>query len=67
MNNRTVWVESSALYSLKSSQPLKVSRVEDIRVKEYDKTEKIKRSGLIALVFSFTFLLVHPIAGFLHF
>ncbi|HAS8151960.1 TPA: hypothetical protein I7678_22420 [Vibrio vulnificus] len=63
MNNRTVWIESNALYSRKSSQPLKISRVEDIRVKEYDKTEKIKRSALIALVFSFAFLLVHPIVG----
>ncbi len=67
MKNRTVWVESNALNSRKSSQPLKVSRIEDIRVKEYDKAGKIKRSALIALVFSFIFLLVHPIVGFFAF
>lgn len=38
-----------------------MSQIENIYVKEYDKKSKVKRSLLIALVFSFSFFLIHPV------
>ncbi|MFC3023582.1 hypothetical protein ACFODT_07070 [Vibrio zhugei] len=55
-NKRMVWIESNALHTRKSPLPIAVSRIENIRVKEYNITETFKRSALIALVFSFPFI-----------
>jgi len=63
MNNRIVWIESDAVHCKKSPTPLKVKRIESIYVKEYDKKSKIKRSSLIALVFSFVFFQIHPVVA----
>ncbi len=63
MNSKIAWVEGGYLYCKKSPDALKLSRVRDIYVKEYDNNSKFKRSTLIALVFSFVFFLIHPIVA----
>ncbi|PWI32526.1 hypothetical protein DI392_15885 [Vibrio albus] len=63
MHDRIVWVESGSVYCRKSSIPMKVKNIEEIYVKEYDLKNKMKRSSLISLVFSFPFFLIHPFIG----
>ncbi len=63
MNSRIAWVEGDYLYCRKSPDALKLHRLKDIHVKEYDSQGKFKRSTLIGLVFSFVFFLVHPIVA----
>ena len=63
MSGQLVWIDSEAIYCKHSSIPLKIERVMDIRVVEYNSLRKMKRALLIAVVFGFSFFMIYPLSA----
>ncbi len=63
MKDKNVWVESGAIHSKKSPEPLAINKIEQIFVKEHDAKSRVKKSALIGAVLAFPFFIWHPLYG----